>query len=127
MAASTNTSESLFTKYPRCPIYTAAFGSKTRYVSDLDELKEEQRAVQFDFIISELDLAITFCETALAADTTIRAVRNICHANEAYAAATHFTKRIRLTPKMVSEIDDRVLRLKDLFRKLDSDANVKTV
>jgi hypothetical protein len=87
---------------------------------DFDDVRENQRAAQFDFILTELDMAITFCETALAADTTAKADRNRKHASDAYAAAIHFAEKARFTPKMVLEINGRIRRLKDLFRELNS-------
>lgn len=85
---------------------------------DFDELKENHCAAQFNFIVIELDMAITFCEIALVADTTAKANRNRKHANDAYTAAIHFTENVPLTPKMVSEINGRIRRLKDLLRQL---------
>jgi hypothetical protein len=72
---------------------------------DFDHVKENQRAAQADFILTELDMAITFCETALVADTTAKADRNRKHANDAYATAIHFMEQVGLTAKMVSEIN----------------------
>lgn len=85
---------------------------------DFEEMKENQRDVQFGFIVNELDLAITFCDTALAADEPEKAQRNKKHATDAYNAAIHFAKKTRLTPKMVSEVNERIQRLKSLLEQL---------
>lgn len=85
---------------------------------DFDEMKENQRVVQFSFILNELDLAITFYETALAAGASEKADRNKKYATDAYTAAIEFARKTPFTPKMVSAINERIRRLKALVGRL---------
>lgn len=87
---------------------------------DFEEMQENQCVTQFNFIVTELDLALTFCKRALAASAITTADRNRKHAEDAYASALHFAKTTKLTAKMVSEINDRERQLKDLLRQLDN-------
>ena len=59
------------------------------------QLRKESAAVGARFVEVELDLAITFCQVALAADNRDKFQRNIAHARSAYKTATRSWNRIR--------------------------------
>jgi len=50
---------------------------------DFDELKWAHEVAKFQFVLTELELAITFAETAASADSDAKATRNIENARRA--------------------------------------------
>src|SRR6516225_2652986 len=74
------------------------------YCSDVEEpSKSVYRQTAADFIIVELDLAITFCQIALSTDNPVSANRNTENATFALRAALSAEKRldIRLRDKRI--------------------------
>jgi len=79
----------------------------------------EHQVVRFHFIVTELDLAITFSDIALTAATDKKAQRNTGHARLAYDSAMRFLEGAQMTTKMRQSIDERVKRVEQMLRKLD--------
>jgi len=50
---------------------------------DFDELKWAYELAKYQFVLTELELAITFAETAASADSDAKATRNIENARRA--------------------------------------------
>jgi hypothetical protein len=82
------------------------------------ELRDIFDETRFQFVSSELDLAITFCQAAISSTQTARYERNARNANKAYRAARHFLHEKELTKTQRRDIQDKVERLNDLQRKL---------
>ena len=83
------------------------------------ELKRSHNVLRFDFVVVELDLAITFCEIALSAETDTKARRNTAHAHHAYSAAMRFLEGATLTKLMDLEINQKIQRLGGMLESLD--------
>jgi len=79
---------------------------------------EKHRAIKLQFILTELDLAITFSDMAVNAKDKIKAQRNADNAHNAYAAAKHFLNEDEFPERMRQDVRDRVTKLKPLLRKL---------
>ena len=62
-----------------------------------EPLRETHEAAKIGFILTELDLALTFCKIADSADDEGRASRNRAHARKAYDSAIHFLGSATLT------------------------------
>jgi hypothetical protein len=60
------------------------------------ELRRQHRAAGIDFINTELDLAITFCESANSTSSSARADRNIINAKNAYYSAMRFIEMLKI-------------------------------
>jgi len=89
------------------------------YCSDVEEpSKSVYRQTAADFIIVELDLAITFCQIALSTNNPVSANRNTENAALALRAALGAEKRldIRLRDKRI--IDQKRLRAESLLVEL---------
>jgi len=84
-----------------------------------DELRQSHEVLRFDFVRVELDLAITFCEIALSAETETKARRNTTHARRAYSSAMRFLEGASLTNLMGLEINQRIERLGAMLESLD--------
>ena len=82
-------------------------------------LQQENEDISAEFIQIELDLAITFCETALRSDGA-RSQRNLRNARAAYSSAQKFAKRIgnRGTAYQAT-LDEKVEHLAGLFNQIE--------
>ena len=82
---------------------------------DFDELKSAHEVAKFQFVLTELELAITFAETAASADSDAKATRNIENARRAYKAAMKFDEGARFTPQMTQSIVEKVHQISVLL------------
>jgi hypothetical protein len=87
--------------------------------SEHEILREDHEQLCLQFISTELDLAITFCQIAISAENSQKAERNLNNAKRAYAAATQRLEELTMGPRSTSEIDDKLRRLQGLFSDLD--------
>jgi hypothetical protein len=83
-----------------------------------EALKEKQEAAKIQFIVTELDLAHTFCKIAASADDEVQRRRNRAKARKAYDTALHFLAGATPTPETRQVIDNKVKRLRSLLRSL---------
>jgi hypothetical protein len=89
-----------------------------RMVWDFEQVKEIFKAKTFQFIVSELDLAITFVSVASCTKSAETAARNLRHASTAYNAAGRFLERTTLEPEMADYVSRRIQRLLALLEEL---------
>ena len=82
------------------------------------QITEAHQAVRLRFILTELDLAITFCQLSLGTEDNARAERNAENARQAYKAATHFLEGAQPPPDMNHEIAVRMEKLRPMLAKL---------
>jgi hypothetical protein len=85
-----------------------------------EDTGEQSKAVRFEFIISELELALTFCRVAASTHIPARSTANIIHAQEAYRTASRFLASSRLSEPMRSAVQSRISDLKSLLRDLQN-------
>ncbi len=83
------------------------------------KLRDQIEAAKIQFIITELDLAFTFCDIAASANNDDKARRNTASARKAYDSATHFLASATTTPETRQAIDNKVERLKSLLGSLE--------
>lgn len=79
-------------------------------------LQERSAALRFEFVVSELDLAITFCHSAAATRDPERSRKNKDRADEAYSSARHFLERDGLSEPMRQTVQSKVFELESLLR-----------
>jgi hypothetical protein len=72
------------------------------------KLEEQKNALRFEFIATELDLALTFCRTAEATQSASRSRRSIRHAEEAYGSAARFLQGSHLSEPMQQAIQSKI-------------------
>ena len=85
---------------------------------EYEALREKQEVAKIQFIVTELDLAHTFCRIAASADDEVQRRRNRANAWEAYDTAIHFLASATVTPETGQVIDNKVKRLRSLLRSL---------
>src|SRR5215467_8701076 len=88
-----------------------------------ERLASNHKEAKYRFILTELDLAITFCDVALSSDDRVRSTRNIENARQAYKSVTHFLEGANFTDKMMIDLHERVARLRNLLRRVDRHEN----
>ena len=78
-------------------------------------LRQQFAAVRFRYITTELDLAITECESAANTPDVCVKCRMLAHARNFYEAAEHAKEHGEFTKAMRAEIELRELRLNSLL------------
>jgi len=90
--------------------------------SDLDgderPLFQRAEAGQLEFVLTELDTAITFCEVALATEKSSTKERNIGNAAKAYQNAQYFSQTPRHDLSGDGRYQGKLERLKKLLHEL---------
>src|ERR1700751_1581968 len=86
--------------------------------TDIGLLQERSRELRFEFISTELDLALTFCRIALSTDDQNKARREEAQALRAYRAAKHFLKEGMLNGAMDQTIREKMDGLERLLSDL---------
>jgi len=84
-----------------------------------ENLATNHKAARYNFILTELDLALTFCEMALTADHKEKAERNTVNAQRAYNAATHFLEDANFSDAINATLQQKVGRLRTILRRLN--------
>jgi len=79
-------------------------------------IRETHAALRFEFIITELDLAITFCQIANCTGNEQTATRNIENARRAYAAAEKSSLGTDFNSELTHEIEQRAVHAPYLLR-----------
>jgi hypothetical protein len=74
-----------------------------------------------EFVSTELQTAIVFCEVALSADNPERRARNIENALKGYQTALHFSQALEHDLKNDCGFQEKLADLKDLLRELGCD------
>ena len=87
-----------------------------RQIKRLRDLRQSYLATKFQLIVTELDMAVTFCQLATSTKDLVKAERNIENAKRAFTAATHFLQRIALTTEMRNEVFPRLSRVTAMLR-----------
>jgi hypothetical protein len=79
---------------------------------------DSHRAAKLQFILTELELALTFCRVALSARDSGRAERNERNARRAYSAAKHFLRGEDFSEKVKRQVREKAGELEPLLRQL---------
>ena len=92
-------------------------------LSDQDRVKQQHQSAKYQFVMTELELAITFAKMALSAEDPDKAERTRGHAEQAFAAARHFVRGSSFTQKMRLEVEQRVEQMRQLMSRLKKSPN----
>jgi hypothetical protein len=82
------------------------------------QAKESTDKATFEFIVAELELAITFALVAKTTHSNNAAIRNFEHARTAYNSATRFLGKTTLDSEASNYINTKMARLKVLLGEL---------
>ena len=88
------------------------------------QLRQEQRVATAQFVATELDLAITFCQIALSSTNRSKVLRNVENATRARDSALHFLEKSAVlesdiaSPGTARRIRRKLTQLEALLRKL---------
>jgi hypothetical protein len=84
-----------------------------------DRLRNGHQTQQYNFILTELELALTFCNVALSTDNREKVERNINHAQRAYDSARHFLDEAAFSGGMKRTLEGKIGSLRTLLRRLN--------
>ena len=73
------------------------------------------RDAGFEFLLRELDLALTFVSVAKATAHRSRRIRNRGYASEACEVVSKFRHRLKLSAQQEQELSERLSRLESLI------------
>ena len=85
---------------------------------EYESLRDAHEEAKIRFIVTELDLALTFCRLASSADNDDMARLNTTNARKAYGSATRFLAGATMTSQIRRDIDDKIERLRSLLPDL---------
>jgi hypothetical protein len=88
----------------------------TEAYQEQGRLRVQHEAARFQFITTELDLAVTFCRIALSSDDSAKYERNYEYASQAYDVANRFLEGSNLTES--KEIQRKLAGLRALLEQL---------
>lgn len=80
-------------------------------------LLERSDALRIEFVASELDLAITFCESAASTSNPQKSRRSVQRAEEAFATAKHFLDGEHVSAPIRRTIEEKLARLEPLLKE----------
>ena len=83
-------------------------------------LRADHEFAKYHFVLTELDLAITFGNIALTGNDPLKTERNVRNAKRAYQAAKHFSNKAAFSEKMKREVKDRSTEVELLLRQLNT-------
>ncbi|HEU5411423.1 MAG TPA: hypothetical protein VFU57_10415 [Candidatus Acidoferrales bacterium] len=78
-------------------------------------LEVECASLRFEYVSTELDVAITFCEVAASLTDVPAKNRALARAANAYECAERYKDAVEFTQAMRAEIERRELRLNSLL------------
>lgn len=82
------------------------------------KLAADHRAVKYNFILTELELALTFCEMAVTSSDQAKSKRNAENARRAYDSATHFLEDDSFSGTMNANVRRKLAKLKNRLKEL---------
>jgi hypothetical protein len=89
-------------------------------LSRFEELRRDQEALRYQFISTELDLALTFAGISRSTDDKERYERNLDHARKAIEAAKKYLGETNLKAGEREEIVEKLRRIEPLIASLRS-------
>jgi hypothetical protein len=81
-------------------------------IQETQRLRKESQQRCADFVVTELELAKTFCDVAMRTDSADKMRRNLEQAVKAYRTAQKFSRRIRGVEGL------RIRDMKEKFRRM---------
>lgn len=86
-----------------------------------EQLFQKAAEGKAEFVCTELQTAIIFCDVALSAENPERRARNIENALKGYQTALHFSRTLEYDLKNDRGFQETLAYLKDLLRELGCD------
>ena len=80
-----------------------------------EELRRDQEALRYQFISTELDLALTFVSISQSTDDAERSERNLDHAQKAIEGARKYLGETNLTMSMREPLVEKLQSLEPLI------------
>lgn len=84
-------------------------------LSQFEALRRHQEALRYQFISTELDLALTFIGISRSTDDEERSERNLNHANKAIEAARKYLGVTNLSKNEWEELVEKLQKLEHLL------------
>jgi hypothetical protein len=86
-----------------------------------NELRDQFQERQIQFLLTEVEVATTFCNVAKSSDNAEKIKRNLANAWEGYTTILRFAPRAHFDVNSESEFVTKFARLKCLLRELGKD------
>jgi hypothetical protein len=87
---------------------------------NLGEIRRKFDETRAQFILSELSLAITFCEIATSTRDSERAERNQRNARQAFESAMRYLAHASVTTQEGEQISEKMGKLRGLLAKIEN-------
>ena len=84
-------------------------------LSQFEALRRDQEALRYQFISTELDLALTFIGISRSANDQERSERNLNHANKAIEAARKYLGGTNLSTREREELVEKLQKLERML------------
>jgi hypothetical protein len=83
--------------------------------SRFEELRRDQEALRYQFVSTELDLALTFIDISQSADDQERSARNLERARKAVAVARKYLGETNLESSMREALVEKLKKLEPVI------------
>ncbi|MGB7435263.1 MAG: hypothetical protein WBW49_07560 [Candidatus Acidiferrum sp.] len=87
-------------------------------IKEAERFRSRQRDMGATFVLTELGLAITFCEIGLTTRSNLVAERNLKNTRKAQETVARLEKRLSFTEQERAEIAERWTKLRTLTEEL---------
>lgn len=84
-------------------------------LSQFEALRRDQEALRYQFISTELDLALTFIGISRSTDDEERSERNLCHAKKAVETARKFLGQTNPSTGNREDLVEKLQKLEGLL------------
>ena len=85
---------------------------------DLSESSDQVEATQLEFVLTELEVVISFCRVAASTDDPAKRKRNIENARNGYESALRFSRESRIGLENHPEFRQKMESLKEWLERL---------
>jgi hypothetical protein len=90
----------------------------TELTKTQQQLRQDFEENRIQFVLTELDTAITFCELALSSSNPEKTRRNVENACIGYKTALRMANKANLWGEAKEEFDRKIWRVQDLLKHL---------
>jgi hypothetical protein len=83
-----------------------------------DELRDRLQTTQIEFVLTELDTSITFCDLALASKDPMKTRRNVQNARTGYETTLRFSQKVQPYLESNNRYHEKIAHVRALLRRL---------
>jgi hypothetical protein len=83
-----------------------------------EELRDRLQTTQIEFVLTELNTSITFCDLALASKDPMKTRRNVQNARTGYETALRFSQKVQPYLESNNQYHEKTAHVRALLRRL---------